>query len=385
MGTRCAQAIFGSEAARKNRQKILDFWKPSGTFTSLFLSKIWYTVREIPADYLENRLAERGTAVMQTPELSIILPVRNLENEITGILRLLAGQTAHLDMELIVVDMGSGDQTILEAVQFLKEEKLHGFVIQNGSGNVSAALNTGLQKATGEYITFIFARRLYRDFIRGYLETMRRTGADFVFGSVGEAAAKQAERKTLAAGRVVRKEDGAYFVREIIRGNVRLDISAIMLRRKFLLERQIYFQESCSHGYAEEFVFQCLLLAKNIIQSPTVMKRDRLFELRRGKAGAIGRDILQYVEAMLRIQVIIETNCKHDAELGELFTYEKIPLTVMHCVDVMLREGNGYNAVRGCLKVAGYDRLLVTSRRTSRDLKRRIRCWRMIPWMYQPK
>lgn len=322
---------------------------------------------------------------MQTPELSIILPVRNLENEITGILRLLAGQTLHLDTELIVVDMGSGDQTILEAVQFIKDEKLRGFVIQNGSGNVSAALNTGLQKSTGEYVTFIFARRLYRDFIRGYLETMRRTGADLVFGSVGEAAAKQAERKTLAAGRVVRKEDGAYFVREIIRGNVRLDISAIMLRRKFLLERQICFQESCSNGYAEEFVFQCLLLAKNIIQSPTVLKRDRIFELKRGKASAIGRDIFQHVEAMLRIQAIIETDCRHDAELSDLFTCEKIPLTVMHCVDIMLKEGNGYNAVRGYLKVAGYDRLLVTNRRTSRDLKRRVRYWKLIPWMYQPK
>lgn len=310
---------------------------------------------------------------MQSPEISIVIPVRNVENEITGILRSLVGQTSGLETELIVVDMGSGDQTVLESLQFIKEQKLNGCVIQNGSGSVSTALNTGLQKSNGSYVTFIFARRLYRDFIRGYVETMRGSSADLVSGCALEGDLKFAEL------------NGADCVKALIKGELQMDVSAIMLRRKFLLDRQIYFQENCSHGYTEEFVMQCLLLAGKIVQSPTLMKRDKVFELKRGKTGLVGTDIFQSVDAMLRVRALLDATGKNDKELLELFTYRKIPAAVMHCVDVMLREGNGYNAIRGYLRVHGYEKLLVTNRRTGRELKYRIQGWQLIPWMYRPK
>lgn len=44
-------------------------------------------------------------AAMQCTELSIIIPVRNIEQEISGILRSVAAQTAGREAELIVVDM----------------------------------------------------------------------------------------------------------------------------------------------------------------------------------------------------------------------------------------------------------------------------------------
>ncbi|HBN81813.1 MAG TPA: glycosyltransferase family 2 protein [Ruminococcaceae bacterium] len=315
---------------------------------------------------------------MQTPEISIILPVRNIENEITGILRSLVLQTAGIEIEVIAVDMGSSDQTILRALQFIKEQKLSGFVIQNGSGSASAALNTGIQKSCGEYVTFAFARRLYRDYLQGYLDTARKASADLVFGSM------EGDRP-LPAGKSRRRPDGALYAAEIIKGRVHIDVSALLLRRKFLTDQQLYFQEDCRNGYAEEFVFRCLLGAGKIARCPVVLQRARDFELKRGKTGLIGKDIFQYADAMLRVQTIVETVYGRDKELQELFAQEKIPSSVMRGVDIMLREGNGYNSVRGYLKVAGYDRLLTTGRRTGRELKRRIACWRLIPWMYRPK
>ena len=103
---------------------------------------------------------------MQAINLSIILPVRNVEQEISGILRSVVRQTNGIEAEFILVDMGSEDGTPLECVQLIKNEKLHGFVIQNGDSDVAAALNTGIQKASGTYVSFIFARRLYMDFLK---------------------------------------------------------------------------------------------------------------------------------------------------------------------------------------------------------------------------
>ena len=134
---------------------------------------------------------------MQALELSIILPVKDAERELPGILQFMETQTEGLEKEIIVVDMGSSDRTVWEAVQFIKGREIHGCVVQNGPGTVPAALNTGLQKAAGEYVSFIFARRLYRDFIRGYLETARRMEADLIYGSANEAEAKLASRRAI--------------------------------------------------------------------------------------------------------------------------------------------------------------------------------------------
>ncbi len=322
-------------------------------------------------------------AAMQLTELSIIIPVRNIEQEISGILRSVAAQTADREAEFIVVDMGSADQTVWEAVQLIKELKLRGFVIQNGDGTVSAALNTGIQKASGDYITFIFARRLYHDFIVGYLDTAARTSADFVFGSVNDEVSRSAERHLIS--KAVRQENGPDYVKNILKGSLPIDISAVLIKRRFVIEKQIHFFDQCCHGYAEEFVFRCLLTADCIAQSPTLMKRDTVYELKRGKQKPVGKNIFQHTDAMLRIMDLVKSGHRGDAELISLFEREKLPLTVMNGVDVMLKEGVGYNAVRGYLRLAGYDKLLLTGRQTDKALKHRVRVWQVIPWMYKVK
>ena len=99
----------------------------------------------------------------------------------------------------------------------------------------------------------------------------------------------------------------------------------------------------------------------------------------------VGKEIFQAVEAIQRVELLLQTSFKQETELQALFSQELLPRTVMNSVDVMLREGSGYNAVRGVLRVLGYDSLLKTGRRTEKNLKRRIRVWNLIPWMYQAK
>lgn len=316
-------------------------------------------------------------------EVSIIIPVKNIEKEIPGILRSLIAQAEGIEAEFIVVDMGSEDETVLESVQMIKEYQLRGCVVQNGSGTVSSALNTGLQKAGGDCITFIFARRLYRDFIKGYHDTVTKTGADVVFGSVSELSAKQAERRVIHSS-VVKKRTGADFIVEILKGNLYVDISALMVNRRFLLEKHIRFTDECANGYAEEFMYRCLLCSSNAVQSPTILKRDDVFELKRGKQANIGKAIFQHVDAMRRIEDVIRTDYRDNAELNQIFMGDKLPRTVLHCVDVMLREGSGSSSIQRYLKLRGYDKLLTNAKIMDPALKRRIFLWRHMPWLYKP-
>lgn len=319
---------------------------------------------------------------MQAAELSVILPVKNIEQEIVGILRFAMEQTAGVDSELVVVDMGSSDRTVLQAVRLIKDLGLHGFVIQNGDSSVPAALNTGMQKAGGTYLTFVFARRLYESFLIPCLETAKRTKADFVFGCDDKDEVRAAERRTLSSA--IRRRGGGQYLKDALRRGVSVDISAILIRRGFLLERQIEFEEGCRYGYSEEFVSRCLLCAEAAVQAPVLLRRNGTLELKRGKLAPAGTAIFQHVEAVLRIADVARTACAGDAELLRLLERIRLPLAVMNAVDVLLREGNDVRTVRSCLQSFGYDRFLAVDRRMDPKLRRRILLWRFAPGLYRP-
>lgn len=318
---------------------------------------------------------------MQQTQLSVIIPVKNIEQVIEGILRFTTDQVQSLEAEFIIVDMGSTDRTVLQAVQFIKGRKLRGFVIQNGESTAAAALNTGLQKAVGDYVTFIFARRLYLNFIRGYLDTALRTGADFVYGCENEDEVRTAERRLIS--RAIRQPGGLSVLRSAASRAVKIDISAVLISRKFLGDNGLSFYESCSYGYSEEFIYRCLLAAGQVAQSPTLIRRNGVFELKRGKQKPVGETIFQRAEAMLRVLDAVRA-ADVDPELIRLLEKETLPEVILDCVDVMLREGSGYGAVKLFLRDAGYDRYLVPARRMDRKLLKRVVVWRTAPWMYAP-
>ncbi len=320
---------------------------------------------------------------MQAAELSIVLPVKNIEKEIVGILRFVVEQAAGTECELIVIDMGSRDRTVLQAVRLIKELGIHGFVVQNGDSTVPAALNTGIQKAGGRYLTFVFARRLYEDFLVPGLETARRTNADFLFGCRDADEVRVAERRTLSSA--IRRRGGDQYLKDAWLRGASIDISAVLIRRGFLLDRQIEFEESCRYGYAGEFLSRCLLLAEAAVQAPVLLRRNGALELRRGKQAQAGTAIFQRVEAVQRVADLARTACAGDAELLRLLERVRLPLAVMEAVDVLLREGNAPRAVRDLLRTYGYDRFLVADRRMDPKLRRRILLWRFSPGLYRPK
>ena len=319
---------------------------------------------------------------MQAASLSILAPVKNVENEISGILRFAAEQTEGLETEFIVVDMGSSDRTVLQAVWLMKKLGLHGFVIQNGPSLVPEALNTAIQKSGGAYVSFLFSRRLYSGFAKPLLEAAARSQADLVFGCMGKDEIHAAERRIVSSA--VRQPDGAWFARATLRRSVSPDLAAVLIRRSFLMESGLLFSESCAYGYAEEFLLRCFLSASSVLQAPVLLVRDATFELKRGRQGPVGWNVFQRVQAALHVRETAHAGAADDAELLRLLEKDKIPRTVMGCVDVVMREGKTFPQVRRYLSESGYDRLLTTDGRTEKELRLRVFVWKTAPWLYRP-
>lgn len=319
---------------------------------------------------------------MQAAEISLIFPVKNLENEIVSILSFAFQQLKDFSPEFIIVDMGSSDRTVFQAVRFIKAHEIHGFVIQNGDSTVSAALNTGIQKAGGTYLTFLFARRLYEGFFPAYLDTAKKANADFVLGCFSQDEIRPAERRAVSSA--IRQPGGNEYLKNILRRSMAVDISAVLIRRKFLRDSELLFQETLRFGYTEEFLSCCLLSASVVAQAPVVLKRCPEIELKRGKQKPVGTDIFQRVEAALQVLNAAKLSYGNDSELIRLLERNLLPRSVIAGIDVMLREGNRYQNIRAFLQAAGYDRLLLPDRTMDGKLRRKILLWRTMPRLYKP-
>ena len=101
--------------------------------------------------------------------ISVIIPVYNKENYIQNCLNSVLAQS-YSNLEIVLINDGSKDNSgeILDEYAD-KDERVKVFHIENGG--VYAARNFGLEKSTGDYVTFIDAD----DTIElSYIETLFR-------------------------------------------------------------------------------------------------------------------------------------------------------------------------------------------------------------------
>lgn len=85
--------------------------------------------------------------------ISIIVPVYNRENKVGSCIASILNQT-YTDLELILVDDGSTDNSVAVCEEYAKQDKRIR-IIQKENGGVSSARNRGIEEAGGEYLQFV--------------------------------------------------------------------------------------------------------------------------------------------------------------------------------------------------------------------------------------
>lgn len=88
----------------------------------------------------------------RNPKISVIIPVYNVEKYIDRCLKSVVNQTLK-DIEIIIVNDGSQDNSELIIKKYLPSEKIKYFKKENGG--LSSARNFGIKYANGEYIAFL--------------------------------------------------------------------------------------------------------------------------------------------------------------------------------------------------------------------------------------
>lgn len=88
------------------------------------------------------------------PKVSIIIPAYNVAPWIEETLESVARQTFG-DFECIIVNDCATDNTLDVATSWIKKDKRFRIICRDINGGLSAARNTGIKYAIGDYISFL--------------------------------------------------------------------------------------------------------------------------------------------------------------------------------------------------------------------------------------
>lgn len=119
------------------------------------------------------------------PELSIIVPVYNVEKYLVRCVNSILSQSFS-DFELILVDDGSTDQSGMICDDYSKID-IRVRVIHKKNGGLSDARNVGLDAMKGQYVCFIDSDDwIPKDALSGLLHSLKKNHAQFVVGNLVE-------------------------------------------------------------------------------------------------------------------------------------------------------------------------------------------------------
>ncbi|HEM3182161.1 TPA: glycosyltransferase family 2 protein [Streptococcus suis] len=118
---------------------------------------------------------------MNTPLISIIVPVYNVENYLDECIRTVLGQT-YSNWELLLINDGSTDSSGSMCDDYARrDDRIR--VIHKNNGGLSDARNAGIDNCTGEYITFLDSDDGIRgDFLKECVTTANQHNVDIVIG-----------------------------------------------------------------------------------------------------------------------------------------------------------------------------------------------------------
>lgn len=119
--------------------------------------------------------------------VSIITPSFNSAKFIAETIQSVQHQT-HQNWEMIIVDDGSFDDTERIVRSIIEKDKRIQFYKLTQNSGPAIARNTGIEKASGKYLTFIDADDIwFPTFIENSITTIDETGIPFVFSSYKRA------------------------------------------------------------------------------------------------------------------------------------------------------------------------------------------------------
>ena len=249
---------------------------------------------------------------MENKKVSIIIPIYNVEKFLAEAIESVINQT-HKNLEIILVDDGSPDNCGKIADEYAaKDDRIK--VIHKPNGGLSAARNSGIEIATGDYMMFLDSDDLLTlDACELFLNKIESENADYVIGNYINCD----EDGTVWANPIFNTEKYGEFkldIKDYTDSFFIMNSSACnkMFRREFIEKLGLRFAVGLP---AEDAIFTtyCFIKSSRVFYIPNIIYINR----QRNAGTSISMNCTQkYFNGISKAYKMIYENFRDNNELG---------------------------------------------------------------------
>lgn len=212
----------------------------------------------------KNRFAGlRNKTRKVSPKVSVIIPVYNVERYLARCLESVINQT-YKDVEIICVNDCSPDNSAEILEKYAKKDNRIKIINRKQNGGPSAARNTGLDVATGEYVYFIDSDDwIDLDYIEKMVEKIEKSNCDIVLNTNIVQNTDDSEEQYIWNRYKKQNNEGEYIDKYNAIHKTPCMIWAHLYKKSFLDTFNLRFPES--YIYEDEyFQYTSLLTTENL-------------------------------------------------------------------------------------------------------------------------
>lgn len=197
-------------------------------------------------------------------KVSIISPVYNVENYIHNLIVSINNQTFK-DIELILVDDGSVDNSIKIAEQELEKVNIDHRIIAKKNNGQSSARNVGIGMAKGEYVCVVDSDDVIQPkYVENLLKAIEISDSDVAFCDLNWVPDERLF-EIVDDQFLYDTKSGKDFFCDFFMHNVEIGPVSLLIKKELIDRIKLQYNEKSR--YSEEFIYICKLLhdAKNVV------------------------------------------------------------------------------------------------------------------------
>lgn len=204
-------------------------------------------------------MIETASLKNKKPIVSVIVPAYNVEKYLEQCVSSILSQD-YQDFEIIIIDDGSKDSTT-DIADRLHESDSRIKVIHKANGGVSAARNTGIENATGDYIAFVDGDDYWaKDYLSYMVSMAEQANADMCISTICYLTDKEPQTKKERI-KVLFAEDGTVL---LLYPKVFVGCWNKLYSWSLLNDNNIRFKENLFFGEGLNFITNASQHAKRI-------------------------------------------------------------------------------------------------------------------------
>lgn len=191
-------------------------------------------------------------------KITIILPVYNVEEYITDCITSIINQTSK-NFDLLIINDGTKDKSIEIAKNLLEVTDVEFRIIDRENGGLSAARNTGINNATGEYLAFVDSDDVITpDYVETMVKDINKFKTDLCienFKWVSDENKFEFEKEN-EGGDLVDKTD---FLKKILKRKIFPYFGTFCIKREYIKNNNLMFDESVWFSVDQAYMWRLMV------------------------------------------------------------------------------------------------------------------------------